>query len=302
MAMAPRPYHPFRMTSARTTLIAPPVLNVERHCQVNSGAALPLPYNRTIRTGNAGSRSKVGASGKQVHPLLRLLGRRPSPSAEDSPELGALRQQLAVVQAVEQERKRIYNDLHDDVGSALLTLLHRVPDSEQQLVREILQDLRAILAHERGVEGTLLEVLAQLRDEVEQRLLTRSIGLDWHQADNLPDPLLDRAQGMHLFRIGREAVTNAIRHANPTRVRIVVRQLDTDLIFEITDDGRFDPDRIGGGRGTRSMRSRADELHGDIHWQQGTLGGTKVLLRFPLPTPPATAGFPMAAPDGSITP
>lgn len=243
----------------------------------------------------------AGTCKQRLNPLDRLFGKRVEASPDTASELGELRSQLAVAKAVEQERKRIYDDLHDDVGSALLTLLHRVPEAEQQLVREILQDLRAILAHERGAEGTLLEVLAQLRDEIEQRLLTRAIGLDWQQPDDLPDPALDRAQGMHLFRIGREAVTNAIRHASPSRVRIVVRQVGSDLVFEVTDDGKFDPTRIGGGRGTRSMRTRADELHGDIQWQQGTLGGTKVHLRFPLPSTPAATGFPTEAADGIIT-
>lgn len=232
----------------------------------------------------------MAASRQPSSAFRRLLGIGSREDTAASPELGELRQKLAVVHAVEQERKRIYDDLHDDVGSALLTLLHRVPDGERQLVREILQDLRAILAHDRGIEGSLLEVLALLRDEVEQRLLTRTITLDWHQSDTLPDPVLDRAQAMHLFRIGREAVTNAIRHANPSRVRIIVRQVGNDLIFEVTDDGHYDPARIGDGRGTRSMRSRADELHGDIRWQQGTLGGTKVHLRFPLPAAPAAGG------------
>lgn len=228
---------------------------------------------------------------------------RPQPAAHaQAPVVAELHQQLAVAQAVELERKRIFDDLHDDIGSALLTLLHRVPASEQQLVREILQDLRGILARERGVEGTLLEVLAQLRDETEQRLLTRAIELQWQQADDLPDPPLDRAQAMHLFRIGRESVTNALRHAAPARLRIVVDRVGGDLIFEVTDDGRFDPARIGDGRGTRSMRSRADELHGDIHWQQGTLGGTKVHLRFPLPASPATTGCPPASTPATLQP
>lgn len=216
--------------------------------------------------------------------------------------LAELQQRLSVVQAVESERKRIYDDLHDDVGSALLTLLHRVPAEEQQLVREILQDLRGILARERSVEGTLLEVLAQLREETEQRLLTRAIALHWQQANDLPDPLLDRAQSMHLFRIGREAVTNAMRHAEPAQLRFVIARIGSDLIFEVTDDGRFNPARIGDGRGTRSMRSRADELHGNIHWQQGTLGGTKVHLRFPLPEAPALTGCPQDGNTGTIAP
>ena len=155
----------------------------------------------------------------------RLLGRTPSPADAASPEpaLAELQRELEVAHAIDEERRRIYDDLHDDIGSRLLTLLHRVQEpGQQQMVREILQDLRAILARDRGIEGTLLEVLAQLREETEQRLLTRDIELDWRQADDLPDPPLHRAQGMHLFRIGRESVTNAMRHAPVARLRVVV--------------------------------------------------------------------------------
>ena len=235
----------------------------------------------------------------------RLLGRGTAdeegvPAAQ---ALADMQRELEIAHAIDEERRRIYDDLHDDIGSRLLTLLHRVHEpAQQQMVREILQDLRAILARDRGIEGTLLEVLAQLREETEQRLLTRDIELDWRQADNLPDPPLHRAQGMHLFRIGRESVTNAMRHAPVARLRVVVGRAANDLVFEVTDDGHFDPNRIGEGRGTRSMQTRAGELHGNISWQAGTLGGTKVLLRFPLPSapPPAAAGSPPCDSQGSM--
>ena len=235
----------------------------------------------------------------------RLLGRTPSPADAASPEpaLAELQRELEVAHAIDEERRRIYDDLHDDIGSRLLTLLHRVQEpAQQQMVREILQDLRAILARDRGIDGTLLEVLAQLREETEQRLHTRQVELDWQQAGDLPDPPLHRAQGMHLFRIGRESVTNAMRHAPVGRMRVIVDRVGNDLVFEVTDDGRFDPSRIGEGRGTRIMQSRAGELHGNISWQAGTLGGTKVLLRFPLPMAeaPAAAGCPPRDNRGSI--
>ena len=224
-------------------------------------------------------------------------------SAAPNDALASLQRELEIAHAIDEERRRIYDDLHDDIGSRLLTLLHRVHEPAQQLmVREILQDLRAILARDRGIEGTLLEVLAQLREETEQRLHTRQVELDWQQADDLPDPPLHRAQGMHLFRIGRESVTNAMRHAPIGRMRVIVDRVGNDLVFEVTDDGRFDPTRIGEGRGTRSMQTRAGELHGNISWQAGTLGGTKVLLRFPLPMAeaPAATGYPSHDGPGSI--
>jgi Signal transduction histidine kinase len=92
-----------------------------------------------------------------------------------------------------------------------------------------------------------------------------------------------------------------LRHAAAHRLRVVVDRVGDDLVFEVTDDGQFDPARIGSGRGTRSMQTRAGELHGDIHWQAGTLGGTKVRLRFPLPdVAPASAGYPADATTESM--
>jgi signal transduction histidine kinase len=93
-----------------------------------------------------------------------------------------------------------------------------------------------------------------------------------------------------------------MRHAPVERMRVVVGRVGNDLVFEVTDDGHFDPTRIGEGRGTRSMQSRAGELHGNISWQAGTLGGTKVLLRFPLPSasPPTAAGSPPRDEQGSM--
>jgi signal transduction histidine kinase len=237
-----------------------------------------------------------------MHRLARWLAgdrkrEEPAPSGAPMRSYERVRRELDIARALELERQRIHDDLHDDIGSKLLTLLHRVHEPEQQqLVREVLQDLRFILARGRGGDGTVLEVLAQLRDETEQRLDTRAIVLDWRQSPDLPDPMLDAAQAMHLARICREAVTNAIRHAEPTRLRVVIERVDDLLVVEVTDDGQFEPERIGHGRGTRSMRARADELQGDIHWHAGTMGGTKVCLRFPLPR--GEAGEPHPADQG----
>lgn len=200
--------------------------------------------------------------------------------------LRATERALAATQAAERERKRIYDDLHDDVGSKLLTLLYRLKtDDEQALTRSILQDLRDIIARSRAASGALQDVLTLLQEEAARRLETLDIRLEWFQLDDLPNPELDDAQAMHLFRIGREAVTNALRHAHPQHLRIVVAHVGADLVFEVTDDGHYpDGGQVGSGRGTQNMQSRAEQLKGEIAWLPGTQGGTKVRLRFPLPT------------------
>lgn len=184
-----------------------------------------------------------------------------------------------------EERERIYADLHDDIGAKLLTLVHTLENPQHaDLARSVLQDLRDIVSRTRGgVAGTLLEVLAQIRDETEQRLELAGATLLWDQPVDLPDPVLDEGHALHLFRIMREAVTNAIRHGHATRVRIRVRRAQATLIMDVSDDGAPGSAGIGGGRGTESMKARAAELQGTIEWNPATSGGTKVVLQFPIP-------------------
>ena len=193
------------------------------------------------------------------------------------------RTQFERAQAANEERQRIYRDLHDDIGAKMLTLIHSLDREEHaDLARAVMQDLRDIVSRSAQAEGSLLDILAQIRDETEQRLEILGVVLHWEQHAELPDPHLDDGQALHLFRIVREAVTNSLRHAHPQRIRIRSRRVAGDLVLDVTDDGPG-PKPEQTGAGTSAMKRRAAELHGSIHWDAGTEGGTKVLLRFPLP-------------------
>lgn len=219
-----------------------------------------------------------------------LCGRRgrsapPSPRlAESSPPDVAV-----TADAAEAERRRIYRDIHDDIGSKLLTLLHTLGDSAQaDQVREIMQDLRDVVSRGHTVSGSLLEVLGQIRDETEQRLDIAGGVLLWDVSAEVPDPPLSERDALHLFRISREAVTNALRHGGAQQLRIRARCSGDRLLLDYTDDGP-EPHTDAypsHGAGTGNIRSRAEELHGRVNWTEGTLGGTKIVLEFPLPESP----------------
>ncbi|TDU25824.1 histidine kinase/DNA gyrase B/HSP90-like ATPase [Panacagrimonas perspica] len=208
-----------------------------------------------------------------------------------------LRQQLARVverpDIAAQERQRLLSDLHDDIGGKLLTLVHTLERPEQaDLVRAVIQDFRDVVSRSRLEACTLLEALGQIRDETGQRLDAMGGTLDWQQHADIPDPSLDEAHVLHLFRIAREALTNALRHGHATHIRMRVGMAGDRLLLDVTDNGPgFVRDPASGGRGTVSMRNRAQELSGTIDWRPGTQGGTKVVLEFPLPadaaSPPA---------------
>lgn len=184
-------------------------------------------------------------------------------------------------QAAAQERERIYHDLHDDLGAKLLGLIHGATTPQQaDQARSALQDLRDTVSRSRGTPGTLGDVLADIRNEARQRLAAAQIALHWDEPNDLPDPPLRSEQSLHLHRIVREALSNTIRHAHAASLRVRVACRGRELLLELTDDGRRAP---GEGSGTRGMRQRAHELAGDIRWTEGTTGGTKVVLVFPLP-------------------
>jgi signal transduction histidine kinase len=217
--------------------------------------------------------------------LLRRERRR---SAQLDREL-ADKLMLARQAAAAEERHRLLADLHDDIGAKLTTLVHALDHpAHADLVRAVVQDFRDIVSRTQQDACTLLEALGQMREETEQRLDAVDSVLDWQQAADLPDPALDEAQVLHLFRIGREAVTNALRHGHARHIRVRVRAVADHLLLDFTDDGpglRPSVPEAGLGRGTSSMRNRAEQLSGTIDWAPGTLGGTKVILEFPLPKP-----------------
>lgn len=191
-------------------------------------------------------------------------------------------------QALAEEREQIYADLHDDLGAKLLQLVHTAEHPRQaDLARAVLQDLRDVVTRSRGEPGVLTDVLADIRSEATQRLAAVNIALDWQQGDAIADPLLDRQQALHLFRIVREAISNTIRHAGATRLRVRVDATGKRLTLELSDDGIG---RGGGkGRGTENMRERALELDGAVTWKDATGHGTKVILSIALRGDPGRA-------------
>lgn len=224
--------------------------------------------------------------------LLGRMWRRPAAHiTAATPPIDADAGRRLAEAAVAEERARIFADLHDDLGARLLGLIYDAPDqATADRARAILQDLRDVVSRSRAEPGTLLDVLASIRSEAAQRLAAIGVELAWQAPDDLPDPPLDQASALHLHRIVREAISNAIGHARARRLRVRVAVAGgRELMLELTDEGGAEPVQSAtGGTGMRNMRARAEALQGQIDWTPGTLGGTKVLLRAPLPTGAAT--------------
>jgi signal transduction histidine kinase len=225
--------------------------------------------------------------------LVDLLARQVAP-AIDALRLAAELQHSReeIVNAREEERRRIRRELHDGLGSALagiaLTLEaarnSRPGDVEGLIdgardqthtavadVRRIVRDLRPQALDDLGLVEALhahAEKLAPLHVEFD---------LDGDLAQ------LPAAAETALFRIACEALTNVVRHSRARSCRIVLHACADQVVLRVEDDGDGIPHSAQPGLGLRSMRDRASELGGRLTLSRPDDGGAVVELRLPLP-------------------
>jgi signal transduction histidine kinase len=174
------------------------------------------------------------------------------------------------------------------VGAKLLTLVYRAPTPEHaDLARAALQDLRDVVSRPGETDQLLEYLVGDWRSECVQRLGAAGIELEWLQPPSLDRLRLSPTQGMNLGRILREAVSNVIRHAHATQVRVEFQWADGVLHLHVADNGQADTvtlQRVG--RGTRNMQSRAQAMGGTFARTAHSPAGCHVHVSLPLiPTP-----------------
>ena len=99
---------------------------------------------------------------------------------------------------------------------------------------------------------------------------------------------LDASLEHHLFRIGVEALTNAIKHSGAARVDVALRFSDDAVHLVVTDDGAGFAttttrlEHVGGHFGLRGIRERVDKMGGALTLENRAEGGAVVAVRIPL--------------------
>ena len=186
---------------------------------------------------------------------------------------------------VTEERARIAQDMHDNIGIQLMGALHSASaERKDALIRETLSDLRDIISNANRADLGLDELLADLRATLGEHLSAVGIALDWSVQGDGPARLAPR-QAHALRSILREGVSNALRHSGAARVAVTVRAAPDRLHVTIEDDGRGMAGASpapGGGNGLSNMRSRAAGLGGEVSLETTAQGGTRVSATLPI--------------------
>ena len=186
-------------------------------------------------------------------------------------------------------------DLHDGLGPVLAGLrltigtarrvLGADPGEADRMLADAQADARAAMDDVRRLAHDLrppsldeLGLTDALRDRLD-RLVEGCCQLCF-AADDLPDPL-PAAVEVAAYRIGCEAVLNAVRHAAAASCTVTLRGVDGGLALTVSDDGRGLPDDAEAHVGLRSMRERAEELGGTMHVAGAHGRGTTVGVWLP---------------------
>lgn len=197
--------------------------------------------------------------------------------------------------AQEAERRRIAQELHDEVGQTFTAVLlelkraadHSPPDVREELLqaqeatREGLDEIRRIARRLRpGVldELGLVSALRELASEIPARsgLSVR------HRFDH--DLLrLDPEAELVVYRVAQESITNTVRHARAEHLEFALTRSAAGVDLCVRDDG-CGIGRAGEGAGIRGMRERALLIGADLSFGPGPAGGTEVRLRVPART------------------
>lgn len=214
--------------------------------------------------------------------------------AQAERRLGAMR--LLEVQSV--ERRHIARELHDSLSQQLIAIqmlsgqlgLEVKGARARRLLKEMRgatdEAIRAVRTlsfalHPPGDDEQIVEGLRHFLNG-----FSRRTGLPVSFAARITRPLALQPLQIALFRITQEALANAHRHSEASRVSVRLLEAPGEIVLSVVDNGRgFDPERIHNegieGVGIPSMRERAQELGGTLSFEP-TRKGTRLVARLPL--------------------
>ena len=205
-----------------------------------------------------------------------------------------------IVRVSEHEQMRIGQDLHDGVCQTLAAIdcaaaclkadleAKSLPQVEaagiiQKLLREAVIEARSLA---RGIFPVHMDaegLSAALQELVETTNHLRQVSITFEAAEEIR--IGDPGVAMHLYRIGQEALSNAMRHARATHVAVRLAQTDHTLTMSIADDGCgiSSTPTSSEGMGLRTMRYRARLIGANFDVLTNPSGGTAVRCSIPLP-------------------
>ena len=203
-----------------------------------------------------------------------------------------------IVEISEQERRRIAQDLHDQVSQEISGISCMVKALQKKMearsiegftdLTDVSQLITETLAHTRDIARGLYPITIDgdgLRDKLKDLLANIEKMFQIHCRLTVPEHALPVQQhyATHLYCIIQEAIHNAVRHGKAKSIHVKVNEQGSLIRVSIADDGTGFPFRQEGeqGLGLRIMKYRSELIRGQLNFSKNELGGVTVICEIP---------------------
>ncbi|WP_185731496.1 sensor histidine kinase [Larkinella rosea] len=203
-----------------------------------------------------------------------------------------------------QERRRVADELHDQLGSVLFSIRTRLselsnsekpPTIDRPALHSLLQSIQdaydgiRLIAHnfwpdeleERGLGSSLQQLTSSLNRAGKTSFVLQLSGLEEQ---------LHRLAKFHIYCVCLELVTNILKHAQASEatIRFTADDARQFLKLSVRDDGTgFEPEQFPQGKGIRSIHERVEQMNGTLAISNlPDEGGTWVQIKIPMATSP----------------
>lgn len=203
----------------------------------------------------------------------------------------------AILQAQEEERKRIAEGLHNGIGQMLYAAKLNIeqiridaknPGTDQftnakkqvnKLLEEAIKQTRTIshelvptILQDFGLEGAVQDLVKRYNGQ-HHAIQLEIFGLDLR---------LDKYVEIALYRMAQELLNNIVKHAQATQIKVQLVKGENGIVLKVTDNGKgFNVQKNKKGMGLRSIRDRVELLNGTIYIQSTPNLGTSVHIVIP---------------------
>lgn len=204
-----------------------------------------------------------------------------------------------MLKAKEEERIKIANEIHDNLGQVLtalnleLSLLQKTTRS-----KKVKESINGLL----GICSEAVQIVRRISSELHPSVIdhlglypaieyyatttAKRAGFKLNlEMPNEPEPRLTQYEKIFIYRIIQEALTNIVKHASASYVSIGVVNNSNKLQVIIADNGKgFEPQKAQEkfSLGLITMKQRAETLNGELILESQEGKGTKILLNLPL--------------------
>jgi signal transduction histidine kinase len=202
--------------------------------------------------------------------------------------------------ALEQVRKRISSDLHDEIGAALSgfsiysdVVKQEILNGEREEAahsiqsigdesRELLERLSDIVWAINPRNDQFEKIILRLRNYALRMCDGKNIELDFQAEDALNNIVLPLDARNNFYLILKEAINNAIKYSCCTKLNIAVLKSEQKISVSIEDNGKgFEVSAVSEGNGLLNMRQRAREVHALFDLRSSPGHGAVLLLTMP---------------------